>query len=292
MTYDPIDTNETDTDADGSLTIDDLTATTVAGLDTSSGTGNEQIFTDGEGGLIAGGYSGIPVAFENLVAWYPFDSATYGGNNADDVTAREAYYGDSTAYDGTVNGATYQSSGGVTDINAGLNSGSFNFSSDDIDLGNNLTTTVFGNTAYSFGCWVNPDSLGTDGPIITGSSPSTTGRWFKLQYDGPKDVWEAQLDDSNNKIIINGGSPSLNSWTNLFVTHSESNGYKLFVDGSIVDSDSDNGSIISSDSELFIGRVVYEGGSSSWDGNIDDVRFYNRELSSSEISNIYNSTEP
>jgi len=128
MTYDPIDTNENDNNADGKLTIDDLTATTVAGLDTSSGTGNEQIFTDGEGGLVAPGYvSELPVAYSNLVAWYPFDSARYTGSNADDVTGIIGGSGDDTAFDGTVNGATYQSSGGVTDINAGTNSGAYDF---------------------------------------------------------------------------------------------------------------------------------------------------------------------
>lgn len=66
-----------------------------------------------------------PVAYSNLVAWYPFDSSFYGGSDADDVTAlfNPNQSGDSTAYDGTVNGATYQPTGGVTDINIGVNSG-------------------------------------------------------------------------------------------------------------------------------------------------------------------------
>src|SRR6056297_2864362 len=89
----------------------DITGATIDGTDV------QEITVDGDV-VFSAGPSNLPVAYSNLIAWYPFDSATYGGSNADDVTAIIGGSGDDTAYDGTVNGGSYQSSGGVTDINA------------------------------------------------------------------------------------------------------------------------------------------------------------------------------
>jgi hypothetical protein len=296
MTYDPIDTNENDNNADGSLTIDDLTATTVAGLDTSSGTVNAQIFTDGEGGLIAGGYSDIPVAFENLVAWYPFDSATYGGNNADDVTAREVYYGDSTAYDGTVNGATYQSSGGVTDINAGANSGAFDFAGDPDEIDVAVSPgDLDGFSEITAMAWTNVDDFqqGANGQnSILGKYFDDSDRSYFLRWedDDLRALVATNSSNANNDATASNVGTE-NTWIHCAFTWSGStNIITVYVNGQSQATGTSNGSTVRQNTQDFYIGDYGEGG--SFDGTIDDVRIYDTALSQAQINQIYLNTEP
>jgi hypothetical protein len=289
MTYDPIDTNETDNNADGKLTIDDLTATTVAGLDTSSGTGNEQIFTDGEGGLLASGYPlGLPVAFQNLIAWYPFDSATYGGNNADDVTGGEAYYGDSTAFDGTVNGATYQSSGGVTDISAGANSGSFDVGPNEhIDLG--PIPSIGDNNAFSICFWFKSNNT-SQGSKYFVSNWSSGGFFFTFRgFDIIVRAFSGGTSTSDVSIPFDFDGQT--TFTHAVLTVIEGVEANLYIDGTFVAGDSLGGSFHSLDDDVYLGRKD-DSSTEDTDYDMDDVRFYNKELSDSEINRIYLNTEP
>jgi len=76
----------------------------------------------------------LPVAASDLVAWYPFRSGT-----GEDLTAGDSRFGDTTDYSAVVNGATFQASGGVTDIETGANSGAFDFDGTDESY---LTQTI------------------------------------------------------------------------------------------------------------------------------------------------------
>jgi hypothetical protein len=295
MTYDPIDTNENDNNADGSLTIDDLTATTVAGLDTSSGTGNEQIFTDGKGGLTARGYenvsvSQLPVAYSNLVAWYPFDSDTYGGLNAHDVTATLGGSGDDTAYDGTVNGVTYQSSGGVTDINAGVNSGEFDFdgTNDFIEI---PPTTGFDLNNVTMSFWTNfePAPRGTNYRFIFRGSlgQSSSNSSFEFTY----------RETDGMKMLIGDGSTNVNTTTLNVSTNSDEHvagtydgsTIKVYINGNLETSISTSITPEQDGDRLLIGTGEND---RYLDGTMDDVRIYNTALSATQINQIYLNTEP
>jgi hypothetical protein len=271
------------------LTIDDLTATTVAGLDTSSGTGNEQIFTDGEGGLVAPGYvSELPVAYSNLVAWYPFDSARYTGSNADDVTGIIGGSGDDTAYDGTVDGATYQTSAGVTDINAGVNSGAFDFDGNDDAIPipdiNQISTNKFCTVA----CWINADSFGgEDVPLNQSSSQSD-----RVAIQISSDVSTIGISTFDGTSYGTGTTlPSTNSWHHCVgVVNGNAENTEFYLNGVDASGSHQYGGL---DADSIIGSDGDDRNQGrEFNGTIDDVRFYDRALTASEISSIYNNTEP
>jgi hypothetical protein len=285
MTYDPLDTNETNTDADGALTIDDLTATKIAGLDTSNGSGTAQIFTDGEGGLFAPGYvSELPVAYQNLVAWYPFDSARYGGSNADDVTAIIGGSGDDTAFNGTVSGANYLSSGGVTDINAGANSGAFDFdgSNDEIDLG--PIPSIQGVSEMTMMCWVSFDSFGGLRNIF--GTYTFQGRVQLGSVNG--DEGYARVRDGANVEVV--GNTLSSSYQHLAMVY-DSGDLTLFQNGISTASGTGGPSVTDSNSnDVYLGFGEANGSYS--DCQIDDARVYDVALTSSQINQIYTNTEP
>jgi len=259
----------------------DITGATIDGQDV------QEITVDGDTVFTAGS---LPVAYSNLVAWYPFDSSFYGGSNGDDVTAlfNSAQSGDSTAYDGTVNGATYQSSGGVTDINAGPNSGAFDFngSTDSIDTGINNSVL---SSPFTISAWFNPDSTGGLNAIVSNRLDPTPTPHFIIRVNSG--VIEVNMINGGENVM---SGPSVSTGTQNFVafSHDGSTG-RLYVNAGTAPEDTKafSSDPFNNNVDAFIGRRP-EGTNQSFDGKIDDVRFYNAELSGTQINEIYNNTEP
>jgi len=263
----------------------DITGATIDGQDV------QEITVDGQT-VFTAGPSNLPVAYSNLVAWYPFDSATYGGSNADDVTAlfNPAQSGDSTAFDGTVNGATYQSSGGVTDINAGANSGAFDFSNDLIEYNTGNTFTAFNND-LSICIWHKADSLDDFGNIMgkvsdTNADSADLGFWTEsgnIQYG------------ANSNRISTSQSVSTGVWHHYALTSdSSSDEAKMYFDGNLINTSTANTKNNSTNDDL---NGFYTGTFNgvfdfALDGAIDDARIYDKTLSGTEINQIYLNTEP
>jgi len=256
----------------------DITGATIDGTDVQEITVDGQtVFTS------APQINNFPVAYSNLIAWYPFDSATYGGSNADDVTAILGGSGDNTAFDGTVNGATYQSSGGVTDINAGANSGNFDFdgSNDFIELP--FITAQDSN--FTAGIWANIADLSTQRNFFT-----ITPDWHVHSTDTSPPEIEIAFFDNTTGPYLEGGTPSANTWIHVVIVRDMSNGLGLYVDGNLVDSNNFTGDPRGASEDWEIGRRSDFG--INHFGQLDDFRVYNRVLSSSEISQWYTNTQP
>jgi hypothetical protein len=263
----------------------DITGATIDGTDVT------EITVDGQTVFSA---QTLPVAYSNLVAWYPFDSATYGGSNADDVTAlfNPAQSGDSTAYDGTVNGATYQSSGGVTDINAGANSGAFNF-----DGSNDTIIPPFPNVDFdqpnTIMGWANADTAGSGGGnmIVTfGFSGADDPFYFIDMFDNSDFRFIVEDNFGNNDILTTGGFTQNTSFHVAGVF--DGSNYNLFVDGSLEVSQSKSIGSVSNLNQMGIGVLNRDDLDGFFDGRIDDVRIYDTDLSSSQINQIYQNTQP
>jgi len=252
----------------------DITGATIDGTDV------QEITVDGQTVFTA---ETLPVAYSNLIAWYPFDSSFYGGSNADDATAlfNSGQSGDSTAYDGTVSGATYQSSAGVKDINAGANSGAFDFdgSNDTIDITTVQSAHNYDNP-YSVTAWFKSDSVGLEG-IVT----SLAGGKFdqRLFINSNKLGFESLDTVITSTTTINAGTYFHAAGVKT------SSGLELYVDGSFEDSASVTGSEEDNGFDAEIGLIRND---AFFDGNIEDVRIYNKALTSSEVSDIYNNTKP
>jgi len=244
----------------------------------------QEITVDGQTVFTAA--AALPVAYSNLVAWYPFDSSFYGGSNADDCTAlfNPGQSGDSTAYDGTVNGATYQSSGGVEDINAGANSGAFDFdgSNDYIDVGK---PPVAGESDITWTANVKFDN------VSTGSRQDIFGTGkadIEVEEDGG--TLDFYIKNASGTAVRASVSVTAGSFINLAGTYDGSS-MKLYKDGSLSDTQSQTGNIRNSNEDLYLGAMGPDN-ERHLDGTLDDVRFYNTALSSSQINQIYQNTQP
>jgi len=258
----------------------DITGATIDGTDV------QEITVDGD---VVFSAESLPVAYSNLVAWYPFDSAEYGGSNSDDMTAlfNPAQSGDSTAYDGTVNGVTHQSSGGVTDINAGTNSGAFE--SFTRQTSNNITVQNVGNAI---------------------NSEVTVTAWAKgLRSDDLNNYRVFQLTDPNffeDTLMEVRGNDFGSPYRCYFFGHTldiaggfsddfvhvagtiSPNQFEFYYNGVLAGSQTTNQSITNPTDLIIMNNNNFN---RSWDGKVDDVRVYDKVLTTSEIESIVQNTQ-
>jgi hypothetical protein len=257
----------------------------------------QEITVDGDV-VFSAGPSNLPVAYSNLIAWYPFDSATYGGANADDVTAILGGSGDDTAYNGTLNGPSYASSGGVTDINAGANSGAFEFdrvsvnSGDFIDLGNN-----FSETSHTKCCWFKT-SITTSEQRFFGGAGGGNDKFTNITLNRNANNEVVYIFDNGvqsfDEIIT--GSFSANTYTHVAITYdasSSSNNCELYIDGVSQGTDSQSSGLQMLGDTTLPETIGVVGGDESdpLDGFVDDARIYNKALTTGEIEDIVENTQ-
>jgi len=261
----------------------DITGATIDGTDVT------EITVDGQTVFSA---TQLPVRYSDMVGWWPFDAVEYGGSNADDVTAKIPGAGYSTALDGTEQGGiSHLSSGGVTDINAGLSSGAYSFdgSDDAIDLDNvNFNNeTITGTTT----CWY--DANATNSNTMLDPRNGTSAAWFTRLNGGNN---QFDIDHSGGRTTLTHPA-STNTLTFFAATWTNNGTAELYTaestDSSVVQRDSGTVGTVNTNSGLFEGYIgSYQGDRRMFDGVIDDVRMYSASLPQSDIQAIFDNTKP
>jgi len=218
--------------------------------------------------------AGAVVAYSDLIAWYPFDSATYGGSNADDVTAILGGSSDNTAYDGNAQSVTYRSSGGGNDPEAGNSSGYYDFTN---------SSSV----------------IRMDGRALDGLTDYTLCILVEGAQSGEYFVSVAKPSDNN--VLIFDGSGLSGGWNHVAITRNGSS-TAAYINGNqdssflYQNSFGDNPFVCPEDGFVLGQEQDSVGGdfdsSQDHEGGLDDLRIYNRGLSQSEINQIVSNTLP
>jgi len=189
-------------------------------------------------------------------------------------------WGDSTAYDGTVNGPTFQPNGGVTDFENGSGSGAYeDFTTGGIELpGFDITNT------FSVSAWVNYQTLdeGDDLYILEGFSPDNAPLFYYNDNTALKVFNDGSGVATSNSINLDSGE-----YYHTTFTYDGSN-IGFYFNGNNVGTGT--GTFPTNPDNWVIGRGNANDGGADY--KIDDVRIYNRPLTDSEISDIHNATKP
>lgn len=217
---------------------------------------------------------------EDLEAWWRFED----GDARDYTATLNATFADSTAYDGTINGATHQTSGGVTDFDNGTGSGNFDFDGTDDEIGNTGLTFSSG-TITAMG-WLNLDS-GTNQYLICNQSSTSDGFILYNNNDGNARV--LMRDDTGSAELVDGDPISSGSWTHLGFSWDGST-LELFKDGL-------SQGTVSLSTHTFSNQDIVIGydpanNSNYINGQTDDCRIYERALTETEFNDIYTETQP
>ena len=213
--------------------------------------------------------------WNNLLAYYT------GDNTPDDSLGN---------YNGTlVNGTTY----GTGKINQGF---SFDGVNDYVDLGNNLDFD--GTTPFSISTWVKFDVLGNIEFLINKRDTTLSIRGYSLQKRNTNEI-EFQLVNH-----AQGGQYRIAVYTSTQVTNNtfyhcvvtydgsgNSNGVKIYLDGVsdtlVTRTNTLANKTISNSGNLWFGNLAYQ--NLPLNGLLDEVGIWDRVLTPSEVTELYNS---
>lgn len=229
-------------------------------------------------------WNGIPnsALTQNLAAWYRFEAGD-GRDYASSVRNPDVTWGDGTEYDGTVNGATYDSDGGVTDWENGSTSGAYGFtaySGNEIVLPTAIRDNYVNSNTHTKMAWVY--STDTREQYILGDGQRNNS----LTYNGG--LGGTIFNGSSRDTIVT--SINQNQWYHLAMTYdAATSDFEVFVDGASIGS-SNNGTPTSSPNQPKIGND--NASDRSFGGTLDDVRVYNTVLTQAQINDIYQQTQP
>jgi hypothetical protein len=230
------------------------------------------------GGSSSSGHSlRQPTAITNgLVAWYPLDgnAQDYSGNGNDGTLAN-------FTFDGTTNGWTAGKFG---------KSLLFNGTGDYVDAGNPAVLRSSGPITVS--AWVRVASLSTGPNFVSKTVNNFTDGWL-LYYDSGTGKLTFRLQRGGGSYSDAQASPSLvtdGKWHLLTGTY-DGTTLSLYVDGSL------QGHLAAANYAPDTSRDLTVGANSDThtnltSGSIDDVRIYSRALSASEISTLYQGSQP
>ena len=170
---------------------------------------------------------------------------------------------------------------------------SFNGSSDYMtmsDPGNTISCTT---EKFSVSLWIY--MRGSGGQIWGAGDPAYSGGAYILAYPNGITGGCDNTSDSRHALVSSpSGAISANQWYHVILTFDGSTSpdtASLYINGVLSATDA-TGSDVAETDGLAIIRIGDDlctaCGTSNWNGNIDDVRVYNRILSSAEITNLYN----
>ena len=162
-----------------------------------------------------------------------------------------------------------------------------------------LTSLGISNRPFSISLWIKPVSL--SGVLVHVSSTSSGLGWC-LPFIGfaTNGSIVAQIFNSNGIISISGSFPTISTitWTHIVQTWSSTNGLRLYINNILVASSFTLATTYTASTVsnyLTLGSILNGGtcgqgqiGSlTPYQGSIDDVRVYSRELSSTDVCTLY-----
>jgi len=257
----------------------DITGATIDGTDVT------EITVDGQTVFTAGPTLQDIVAPGNLNAWYPFENGaadeTRTGGILDNAGISVADSGD---YSGVLrNGASISSTGGVIDLQAGQNSGVADISLGEyIDMGRPPVPTF----PYSVTAWL--FARGDVNIIVTFQGVDVMALMGPVGNHG--NSYDFYNFNGGNYDVASSGISIQNQWVHLAGTMSSNGDMSIYADGVLEGTTTTNSRTVVSGREMGIGGA--DRGTPGTDALIDDVRWYDKELSASEVSQIYQNTEP
>lgn len=146
-----------------------------------------------------------------------------------------------------------------------------------------------GDTPISYGCWVKLNGNPNGAPIARmDEGQAHIGFDLYLQGDGVAAHLIHAWPSDAIKVIAKTKLKK-NQWYHLFVTYDgskKSSGFKIYVDGKHVESSPSHDSLKGSTKSPAPFTVGRRKNSSQFDGWVDDVRIYHRELSSAEVATV------
>ncbi len=205
--------------------------------------------------------------WNGLLAYYTAD------NTPDDALG---------VYDGTlVNGATY----GTGIIN---NCFSLDGVNDYVSVG---SRQIFNNTqSFTFSCWVNADQI-LNRILITNADTLVSGANLSIWSDGVSRKLALIGGNGSGNQTFGNTSLSISTWYQLVITHAPYDGINPNVNFYVNGSFDGSGIFDAGTSSLVINQYIGTNSTNTgyFKGRLDEIAIWQRVLTSTEVTELYNS---
>jgi predicted ribosomally synthesized peptide with SipW-like signal peptide len=211
-----------------------------------------------------------------LVGHYPLDSV--GDGVADDISGNDN--------DGTVQGGVSPVAGQVGDA------GSFDGVDDHVTVPDDPSLDL--TDAVTLAAWVKPSSSQDDyARIISREQGGVGNRQYNLGIDSTASDPRTVVDTVGPNTVEVSAMVSFtdDEWHHAAMAFDASDALRLYVDGTEEDSTPVSSPLVSRASTVKFGAPAHLPGKDRFAGRIDDVRIYDRALSDSEMTALYDATK-
>lgn len=150
----------------------------------------------------------------------------------------------------------------------------------------------FDNTdAFSISTWIDTDTDGSENVFIGKRVAGASADGYSLIKISTNEIWFHLNDGTNGHEAVSSSthlaSEGIIHVVGTYSGNSNQNGIKLYIDGSLdATGDADLITSILNNDKLTMGG--YSGTTGNYDGLLDDARIYDFELSSSQVTELYN----
>ncbi|MBI2278917.1 MAG: prepilin-type N-terminal cleavage/methylation domain-containing protein [Candidatus Brennerbacteria bacterium] len=195
-----------------------------------------------------------------------------------------------TAYDATGNGrhATLNGPSRATSTCMIGNCLNFDGVNDVMTISNGSSEVVpAGNAAFSLSLWFNADAVGTSTlrSLASNETYAASGFRFGIGESDPQKLKFWSTESGGTISLTSTSTIAAGTRYHAVVVYTGSSA-TLYVDGAEEHTDS-SGIVVSNTNDIKIAGAI--GGKEYFDGTLDDVRFYNRALSSEEVRQLSHS---
>lgn len=189
-------------------------------------------------------------------------------------------------YDGVITNAV------ITDSGKYMRGIDTDGSGDYINYGD-INAFEFGTNDFTISAWFRPEGLHnldilSRGAIISKWRVSNSGKqWALLTHSTQMNFWTSS-NGFNNQGISKVITIPLNVWQNVVIT-GDGTTLRMYMNGTEIHNGAYSGTTTGKTTEVYVGSVEEDMISPDWifNGKIDEVMIYNRELSPSEVEDIY-----
>ena len=189
--------------------------------------------------------------------------------------------------------ATYNGTaiGGVT-YTAGKSGNAFTFNGTTgyVSLPNNMFNSFTGDFSISF--WYNPNNL-TGLKDLVSSFTYYLGNYYGFEISTSGNSYAIYIYNgtlSYVTLFTSAGTSTIGSWSHVTIVRKGSSGTKIYVNGSLNASNtSTTNTVFAPTNTNCLGGSIFNGvGTNYANGNLDEVNIWNKELTATEVTELYN----
>lgn len=216
-------------------------------------------------GVLSQGAGVVPFPTSGIQLFY------YPNNSGNTIIDESPNTNDGTAFNGVV-------------ISSSTSDNYMQFDGSD-DYARTVANFATPTTEYSISLWVNPTTIQANDRTILSKYYDGSTRDFELYTNNQNLQFLSSFNNVHRLMNVNG-TWSAGNWYHVVVTI-KSGEQKMYLNNSLVDSDTITGTINNINVPLYVGARGYGGPTQYFPGKVAGLVVYNKVLNTTEIGQIY-----